>query len=209
MKTTLLRIVLILGLATLVFALFGTKKLKAGDPSGQGAGLIIRSDLPDDKWKKIRKILSAKPLTELADPRGELYRIRVYDGHGKFKEMGTLPKKMLVMDFSEGVGTGFKGHAIQIGVGVAENVDCYPPHGACLDIKVGGESVHSKSKRGESKKLEQDGSSVVPQSEASPSPSATPLFSLHFRANIEESKNMIREVNKVLNSPDAASSPKP
>jgi hypothetical protein len=222
MKTTLLRIVLILGLATLVFALFGTRKLKAGDPTeSPRAGLIIASDIPEDKWREIKKILSAKPSVSGASPRRELYRIRVYKTNGHYTPMGALPEKMLVWDFPESV-SGFKGHVIQIGVGAVEDVDYYPSPDAIPKTKVSQGrdagptpsatpviSLHSRSQLRDSKKMEQEVNKVVAESEASPSPSATPLFSLHFRANIEESKNMIREVNKVLNSPDAASSPKP
>jgi hypothetical protein len=221
MKTTLLRLVLIVCVPILVFAMFGTKKLRAGDPTEPRAGLIIASNIPENKWREIKKILSAKPSISDASPRRELYRIRVYDGNGKYQKLGALPEKMLVWDFPEST-SGFKGHVIQIGVGAVEDVDYYPSPDAIPNTKVphGRDagptpsatpviSMHFKSQLQESKKMEREVNKAVAESDASPSPSATPLISMHFRANVEESKNMIREINKVLNPPDAATSPKP
>jgi hypothetical protein len=190
MKKTLLRIAIILCVPLLVLTLFWTKKLNATRPSQPRAGLIIAADVPDAKWREIKQILSAQTVNLGASPRGELYRIRAYDGNGKYEESGSLPEKMLVTDFSD-LPSKFKGHAIQIGVGALPDVDCYPPSATCGD-------KNKVLRRRDSKTVDADSS-----------PSATPFISMHFRPNVQESQKMIEDVNKVLNSPDPASSPKP
>ena len=102
-------------------------------------GIILRAtntDIDSQKWLAIEGVLKRPSVTQHADSREKLYRVREFNGGvpvGAADE-GTLDKTELLEDYDATVAElqrppGFTGHAFQIGVGAMERSKRIPKDG--------------------------------------------------------------------------------
>ncbi len=186
MKTITLRLLLPLGVATLALTLFGcpNKHGRSGDEGPHGLVLLPeKTDGADHQniekhWREIDEILHKDSGVDGVD-RKKLFRLRKYvPGQPPVDDPkdGALDETMLIEEVKEAdaraLDRKFKGHAIQIGLGVALDYQAVPPGATPSE-----ESASSPPP-------ETGGGGKMPQA--------------HFRANIVESDEMVHEVNDVL-----------
>ena len=142
------------------------------DKSNKGKGkhgIILKKDISNDKWTRIVAILNGPTQTPDASPRTMLFRIKNYSPGAEPTEIGQLDEDMLQDDFP--VDSNFKGHAVQIGLGLAPDFHRYPKAG--------------------------ENASTPPLAE--PQPSATPPTShAHLQQNLKESALMVKAVDDIL-----------
>jgi hypothetical protein len=173
MKTHLLRAVSLFSATSFGLIIFGCSKPE------QKRGLILRAEIPEEKWNRILEVLNADSETPDATPRKKLFRIRTYTPNATPAELGEMDEEMLHEEFPSN-SQGFKGHAVQIGLGFKPDFDRYPASGA------------------------QSASPTPPPQ--SPEPSATPFTPhAHFKQNLKESQIMVQEVDAILNEPSTPS----
>lgn len=185
MKTKALRLLLPLGLASLALALFGCPQKHGDEPAGvlllpTGAEEAEHQNF-EKHWDEIAGILHKDSGIEGVD-RKKLFRVRKYvPGQPPVDDPkdGTLDETMLIEEVKDAdaraLDRKFRGHAIQIGLGVALNFQAVPP------------SATPSEESSSTPPPETGGGARMPQA--------------HFRANIEESKKMVDEVNDVLGKP--------
>lgn len=194
MKTKALRFLLPLGLASLTLALFGCSKhgLKGDDDKPDGVVLFPQgADGPDHQnfekhWDEISGILRKNTGVTGVD-RKKLFRIRKYvPGQPPVDDPkdGALDETMLIEEVKDADARAlegkFRGHAIQIGLGVALNFRAVPPTATPSEGTPPPET---------------GGGGKMPQA--------------HFRGNIEESQKMVDEVNEELGKSKPPPSPTP
>ena len=178
MKTKLLRSAYLLSITTglLIFAgCPGEERSVVGSDdeshNRQGKhGIILRADIPDEKWTRIVEILNAPTQTPDASPRPKLYRIRNYSPGTAPAEIGELDDEMMQAEFPAAI-SNFKGHAVQIGLGFGPDFHHYPEH--------------------------QENAATSSSSDPEPTPPFT--SHAHFQQNLKESAIMVEAVDKILN----------
>jgi hypothetical protein len=171
MKTHVLRAVSLFSATSFGLIIFGCSKPERLDGDEQKHGLILRN-IPEEKWNRILEVLNADSVTPDATPRKKLFRIKTYTSGNPPAEMGELDEEMLLGEFPS--DQGFKGHAVQIGLGVKPDFDTYPASATRFASET----------------------SPAP----SPEPSATPItLHAHFKQNLKESQIMVQKVDAILN----------
>lgn len=180
MKINLLRATMLFVVASLGLFFGGCSEKGSGQEKltedQRNSGLILRADIPDDKWQKILEVLNGQTVTPDAYPRAKLFRIRKYvPGQPPVADPqeGALDDEMLHEDFDT-VPPDFKGHAIQIGLGYKPDFHRYP-----ADVQ----GVPSPAPH--------------PPGDPEPSPPFSPQT--HFKNNLKESKIMVEKVDDILN----------
>ena len=178
MKTHLLRAVGLFSATSFGLIMFGCCKPESDEHKH---GLILRADIPGEKWNRILEVLNGDSVTPDASPRKKLFRIKKYTSGNPPAEMGELDEELLEEEFPS--DQGFKGHAVQIGLGVKPDFDTYPASATRFASET----------------------SPAP----SPEPSATPItLHAHFRQNLSESQIMVEKVKAILNeTPTPSPSP--
>ena len=150
----------------------------------------------EDKWAEIEPILKKHP--------DDIYYIRDFKkGQLIGAPLGSLPPILLVLsetDFQSLVGSDFTGHALQIGVGLSK---------AKTDVRYAGKEEQTTDEKSIPTPLP----TPMPDTGES-SPTVTPpilnsshlhhltkSYHLHLNKNIQESADLVEEVDKVLNPP--------
>ncbi len=189
MKKKLLGIALAFGLAVVLLAYLGCEKgrLAGGEKKKQHSGLLLWTQLDEGKWTQIKDVLKKKSDTPGASKRSKLFRLRRYDPPNDpvDEENGELDDAILVYDVADldaqAKRDGFKGHAIQIGLGAIEDF----------------QEIDSRKK---------DSPTPTPTPEETSTSGGTKMPQAHFRQNIIESRKMVKEINDILN-PKSPGSP--
>ena len=187
MKTRLLGTGLAVGLAAVLLGYLGCEQRRTISGQGEGtpAGILLWKDITQPQWERIRdEVLKKAPITPGADSRSKLFRLRRYDPPNPpvDEQNGELADTLLLYSIEfldqKAAQAGFKGHAIQIGMGAMDNFQTVgtPPPASTP----GGTPTPP-----ENKSSSRQGGGRMPQA--------------HFRQNITESQAMVDEVNGILN----------
>ena len=183
MKTKLLRVALIVAVASLPVLIFSCRPHSTDEEVAHGLVILPSGDHAklEANWDKVAAILHEKSDIPGVDRR-KLFRIRKYiPGQPPVNDPadGMLEDSSLVEEINDSDAKAlrehFKGHAIQIGLAAQLDFQTVPPeatpseeHAPSLKSEKGGKTVK------------------MPQA--------------HYQANIVESQKMVDEVNAALNN---------